>query len=99
MTRLFPDTPPDVEQIQLDLLRQAPPWRKLEIVGQMTETVRILAASGLRQRYPDASEDELRRLLADILLGPDLAANVYGQLPEKKSANANPTNGRCLTNH
>jgi hypothetical protein len=84
MTRLFPDTPPDVEKVQLDLLRQAPPWRKLAMVGQMTDTVRALATSGLRRRYPNASETELRRRLADILLGAELAAKVYGPLPEEK---------------
>jgi hypothetical protein len=84
MTRLFPDTPLHVEKVQLDLLRQAPSWQKLAMVGQMTHTVRVLAESGLRRRYPDASEAELRRRLADILLGAELAAKVYGPLPEEK---------------
>jgi len=32
----------------------------------------------LRQRHPNASPEELRRRLADILLGPELAVRVYG---------------------
>jgi hypothetical protein len=35
--------------------------------------MRILALSGLRQRYPQATPQELRRRLADLLLGPSLA--------------------------
>lgn len=86
MNQLFPDTHPEAERVLLQLLRQAPPWRKLEMVAQMNETVRTLALSGLRQRYPRASADELRRRLADALLGPELAARVYGPLPKVEAA-------------
>jgi hypothetical protein len=77
---LFPDTRPEAEAVLVGLLRQAPPWRKLHMVGQLNQTVRTLALSGLRQRYPEATPQELRRRLADLLLGPDLAALVYGPL-------------------
>jgi len=55
----------------------------------MNLTVRTLALSGLRQRYPQASPAELNRHLADILLGPQLAQKAYGPLrqpPEDKSS-------------
>lgn len=78
VSTLFPDTRPEAERVQIELLRQAPAWRKLEMVGQMNQTVRTLALSGLRQRYPQATPQELRRRLADLLLGPMLAARVYG---------------------
>lgn len=80
MSALFSDTSPEAERILIDLWRQAPAWRKLRMVGQMNATVRTLALSGLRQRFPDASEPELRRRLADLLLGPELAARAYGPL-------------------
>ena len=85
---LFPDTRPEAEAVLIDLLRQAPPWRKLHMVGQLNQTVRTLALSGLRQRYPDATPQELRRRLADLLLGPDLAAQVYGPLQEQEIPDA-----------
>ena len=84
MAILFPDTRPEAEAVLIELLRQAPPWRKLHMVGQLNQTVRTLALSGLRQRYPEASPQELRRRLADLLLGPDLAAQVYGPLRERE---------------
>lgn len=40
MSALFPDTCPEAEQVQIELLRQAPAWRKLEMVGQLNQTVR-----------------------------------------------------------
>ena len=81
---IFNDTSPEVEAIQLNLLRQAPPWRKIELVSQMNETVRTLALAGLRQRHPAAGPALIRRYLADQLLGAELAARVYGLRPEKE---------------
>ncbi|MBE7469221.1 MAG: hypothetical protein DPW09_25795 [Anaerolineae bacterium] len=80
MSSLFPDTQPAAEQVLLQMLRQASPRRKFEMLGQMNETARILALSGLRHRYPEATSQELRRRLADLLLGPALAEQVYGPL-------------------
>ena len=82
---LSPDTRPEAEAVLIKLLRQAPPWRKLHMVGQLNQTVRTLALSGLRQRYPEATDQELRRRLADLLLGPELAAQVYGPLQEQEA--------------
>lgn len=81
MTVPFSDTSPAAERVLFDLLRRAPVWRKVQMLGELNETVRTLALSGLRQRYPQASAQELRRRLADLLLGPELAARVYGPLP------------------
>jgi hypothetical protein len=39
---------------------------------------KTLALSSLRERYPQATESELRRFLADRILGKELAATVYG---------------------
>ena len=87
-TPLFPDTRPEAERVQIALLRQAPPWRKLHMVGQMNQTVRTLALSGLRQRYPQATPQELRRRLADLVLGPALAARVYGLMVGQEQSDA-----------
>jgi hypothetical protein len=82
MVAIFSDTSAEVEEIQLNLLRQAPAWRKIELVGQMNETMHTLALAGLKQRYPTAGPALWRRYLADLLLGPALAAQVYGPLPQ-----------------
>jgi hypothetical protein len=81
------DTRPEAERVQIELLRQAPAWRKLELLGQLNQMARDLALSGLRQRHPQASPDELQRLLADLILGPDLAVRAYG-LPSREEAHA-----------
>lgn len=80
MSVLFPDTSPEAEEILVDLLRKVPPCRKLEMVGQLNATVRTLALCGLRKQYPKATPEELQRHLADLLLGKELAAEVYGPM-------------------
>jgi hypothetical protein len=70
------------EALQIALMRDAPAWRKLALVAEMNETVKLLAMSGLRSRYPEAGPAELRRRLADILLGPELAERAYGPLSD-----------------
>jgi hypothetical protein len=81
MVELLSDTDPTAERVLVELLRNAPAWRKLELVAEMNETVRLLILSGLRQRHPNAGPPELRRRLADILLGAELASLAYGPLP------------------
>ena len=83
MTALAPDTHPEIERLQIERLRQMPPWRKVALMAEMGQTVRTLALAGLRQRHPDDSPAQHRRRLADLLLGPELAAKVYGPLSEE----------------
>ena len=82
MTALSLDTHPEIERRQIEWLRQMPSWRKMVLVGEMNRTVRTLALAGLRQRHPDESPAQRRRRLADLLLGPEVAARVYGPLPK-----------------
>lgn len=84
MSGLWSDTHPDVERLQLDRLRQMPAWRKMALMADMSESLRVLALAGLWQRYPDDSPSERQRRLADLLLGPELAARVYGPLPSSE---------------
>jgi hypothetical protein len=80
MSALYSDTDPKVEALQIKLWRQASPTRKMHMLAQLNASVRILALAGLRSRYPDATETELRRRLADLLLGEELARKVYGEM-------------------
>jgi hypothetical protein len=81
MRRLAEDTHPDAERVLLELLRRASPARKMAMVLDANRTARLLALAGLRERYPDDSPQVRRRRLADLLLGPELAAKAYGPFP------------------
>ena len=77
MATLSPDTDPEIEKVQIEGLRQMPAWRKLAMVGSMNRMVRALALAGLRERYPDDTPAQRRRRLADLVLGPELAARAH----------------------
>ncbi len=84
MTALSSDTHPKMEALQIQLWRQASPTRKMHMLAQLNASVRLLALKGLRAQYAQATEAELRRRLAGLLLGEELARKVYGDLPHAK---------------
>ena len=84
MSVLSSDTHPKMEALQIQLWRQASPTRKMNMLAQLNSSTRLLALTGLRSRYPLASEAELRRKLADLLLGEELARKVYGESVDAK---------------
>ena len=77
MTRLWEDTDPETERVLLEMLAKAPAWRKLQMVGEMNRAVRELALIGLRRRHPVDTEEQIRRRLATLLLGDELAEGVW----------------------
>ncbi len=78
MSGLYSDTHPKAEAIQIDIIRRMPSWKKIAMVDDLNETVKAFAVSGIKQRHPDASPAQIRRMLADLMLGSDLADKVYG---------------------
>jgi hypothetical protein len=78
---LASDTSPGAESVLVDLWRRASPARKIEMILSANRTARALAMTGLRERFPGECPARLQRRLADVWLGPDLAAKVYGPLP------------------
>lgn len=75
------DTSPEAESILFAYWRDAPVWEKWQRMADLNRSARLLALAGLRRQYPQASEAELYRRLADLILGPELAMSVYGPLP------------------
>jgi len=74
------DTSPSIEKIQFEFFREAPASRKLDMAGEMWKAMLLFVRSDLESLHPDASADEIRRLMADRILGPELAAKAYGPL-------------------
>ena len=84
MRTLAEDTHPDAERVLIELLCGASPVRKMGMVLEANRTARMLALTGLRERHPNDSPAQLRRRLADLWLGPELATKAYGPLPENE---------------
>lgn len=77
MSSLFSDTHPKMEALQIELIRHMPSWKKISMVDSLNETVKTLAVSGIKQRHPEATPEQIRRMLAEIVLGLELARKVY----------------------
>jgi predicted component of type VI protein secretion system len=84
MSVLYSDTHPKMEALQIQLWRQASPTRKMHMLAQLNASARMLALAGLHSQYPQDSDAELRRRLADLLLGKELARKVYGEIRDGK---------------
>lgn len=77
MSVLFPDTHPQIEALQIQIIRRMPAWKKLALVDGLNEAVKTLAINGIKQRYPTATPEQIHRMLAELMLGAELAQKVY----------------------
>ena len=81
---LFSDTDEETERVLLELVRAIPAGRKFQQIAEAAETCRAFALAGLRSRYPDATEAEIRRRLAAVVLDRESVIQAYGWDPEKE---------------
>jgi hypothetical protein len=79
MTALYSDTHPKMEALQIQFIRRMPAWKKFSIVDDLNATVKTLAISGIKQRHPEATPEQIHRMLAELMLGAELARKVYGE--------------------
>ncbi len=75
---LHPGEDPRAEALLFARLRDASAVEKFAAMRRLTVAARNIALAGLRRRYLGASEAELSRRLADLVLGDELAARAYG---------------------
>jgi len=76
------DTSPEAEQVQIEIIRRMPSWKRLQIMDSLISATRALALQGLARRFPDESPQQLRRRLVEMLYGADLAEKAYGARQE-----------------
>ena len=77
MSALYSDTHPKIEAMQIEIIRHMPAWKKFAVVDGLYATVRTLALSGIKERNPGATPEEIHLRLAELMLGADLARKVY----------------------
>lgn len=73
----YPDTHPKIERMQIELIRKMASWKKFAVIDDLRVTAKTFSLGGILQRHPVASAEQLQRMLVDILLGQDLAQEVY----------------------
>lgn len=72
------DTSAGAQAVQDVLWRRTGPPERLAMVAQLSRMVDALATEGLKQRHPSADVASIRYLRAELRLGRELAAAVYG---------------------
>jgi hypothetical protein len=78
------DTDPEAARVHLDLLRRAPPERRLGLAFSLSRTVMSLTRGGLQRARPDATSQELDIEFVARLYGPQLAAEVRSDLAVRR---------------
>lgn len=82
MKAFSPDTTPDAQRKQIEMMRRLTPSQKLSLAFALTDAMRDLVLANLRQQFPQANETELRRrFIARVLPRADVI-RVYGFDPQ-----------------
>ena len=76
--RALTDTPPEVEQIQIDLLRKAGQARRTQLMLSLSQSMFELSWHNLQKMSPHLSEIEQKVKFVEHLYGPTLA-NAFQQ--------------------
>ena len=80
--RLFEDTDREIIEKMTEVARVTPIWKKLQQVADTSQAMKQFALAGLRRRYPQANDGELKRRLATMLLDREIVIKMYGWDPK-----------------
>lgn len=78
---MLTDTSPEMTALHRDRIRAMTCAERAEAMRGLTLAVQRLAFAGMRERFPDDSDDEIWLRLAVNRLGADLVRKAYGRLP------------------
>lgn len=75
------DTSDEVSAMLVQRWRSMSVVEKFQAVAAANRDCALLAEAGVRHRYPEANEEEVRLRVAALHLGRDLSVAVYGWDP------------------
>ncbi len=78
----FTDTDPRVMEVWISMLRAKTPGERMLMAFELSDFAVRVAESGVRARYPEASEREVFLRSAALRLPRDLMIRAYGWDPE-----------------
>jgi hypothetical protein len=80
------DTHPSARRVQIELLRQAGPQRRLAMMLELTDWVLQLARGGIARARPNLSESERAIFFVEVHYGPELAQRLRTYLQRRNRA-------------
>jgi hypothetical protein len=78
------DTSPEVERVQIELIRKASPAKIFGLVKSMSQTMIQASRKNIRKLHPDATEEELKMIFVELYYGKELADLVRSQIEKRR---------------
>ena len=78
------DTSPEVERVQIELLRKAGKTRRLQLGLELSGDALKMAQRAIRRSHPDLSELDAKLLFVEVTYGKDLADRVRALLAKRQ---------------
>ena len=79
------DTSPEMERVQIELIRKASPAKIFGLVRSMSQTLIQASRINIRKLHPEASEEELALIFVELYYGKELANLVRSQIAKRNS--------------
>ncbi len=74
------DTSPEMERVQIELIRKASPAKLFGLVRSMSQTMMQASRENIRRLHPDANKEELTLIFVELYYGKKLADLVRTQM-------------------
>ena len=79
------DTSPEMERVQIELIRKASPAKIFGLVRSMSQSVMQASRENICKLHPDASKEELSLILVELYYGKEVAKLVRTQMERRRS--------------
>ena len=79
------DTSPEMERIQIELIRKASSTKIFGLVRSMSQTMIQASRRNIRKLHPDASEEEITLIFVELYYGKEIAHLVRSQIEKRRN--------------
>ena len=79
-----PDTTPQAEKVQIELIRQSSVAKRISIVRSLSRTAMFLSRRAIRRANPSLGEREVDVLFVELHYGKDLAERLRSYMEHKR---------------
>ncbi len=79
------DTSPEMERVQIELIRKASIAKRFAIMQAWSQLLIEANKQRIHKDHPDASEEELTLILVELYYGKQLANLVRSQIEKRRS--------------
>jgi hypothetical protein len=81
-----PDTHPEIERVQIEMLRKAGATERARLARSLSQEVMQMSWNAIRRMNPDVSDEEIGILFVELNYGEQLAKSFREHLAQRKLA-------------